>query len=246
MNTYKVYYHKVPKEVSGHNNDKYYIGITSKKYISDRWGAKGGGYKTQIFYKAIKKYGWDNIEHKVLFDGLDAETAKLLEENLIIVLKSNNPDYGYNYTAGGDGIRDCDKRKCHPVYCKELNILFRTSEIASVFTGDNVHTISNCCRLKTKAKTLKYSYCFIEDMYKCYEKSKMSYCSKPVVLLSTGQIYGSCKIINKLLNMNFNRKYVLNYENYIKKKNSKKLYKRDYIMYAEDYVKIFDMTKSLN
>lgn len=246
MNNYKVYYHKVPKELSGHENDKYYVGITCKKYVTDRWGKKGSGYKTQIFYRAIEKYGWNNIEHKVLFEGLNAETAKLLEESLIISLKSNNSNYGYNYTIGGDGIKGSDVIKCHPVYCQELNILFRTSAIASSFTGDNTHTISNCCRTKNMAKTLKYTYCFVEDMYKYYEPSKMSYCSKPVVLLSTGQIYGSCKIANKLLGTNFNRKYVLKYDDYIKKKNSKNLYKRDYIMYAEDYVKIFDITKCLN
>lgn len=42
MNNYKVYYHKVPKELSGYENDKYYIGITCKKYVTDRWGKKGG------------------------------------------------------------------------------------------------------------------------------------------------------------------------------------------------------------
>ena len=34
MNNYKVYYHKVPKEISGYNFDKYYIGISSKKKFS--------------------------------------------------------------------------------------------------------------------------------------------------------------------------------------------------------------------
>ena len=44
MNNYKVYYHKVSKEISGYNFDKYYIGISSRKNLADRWGKDGIGY----------------------------------------------------------------------------------------------------------------------------------------------------------------------------------------------------------
>ena len=50
---YCVYKHTTP-------NNKVYIGITCKDPNS-RW-RNGEGYATQkYFYKAIKKYGWDNI-----------------------------------------------------------------------------------------------------------------------------------------------------------------------------------------
>ena len=42
-NKWKVYVHIVPKEISGHNHDKYYVGLTSRTNVTDRWHA-GGGY----------------------------------------------------------------------------------------------------------------------------------------------------------------------------------------------------------
>lgn len=79
MANYKVYYHKVSKEISGYDFDKYYIGISCKKNLIERWGRNGEGYKVQPFYNAIQKYGWDNIEHKILFENLTVEEAKNME-----------------------------------------------------------------------------------------------------------------------------------------------------------------------
>ena len=42
-NKWKVYVHIVPKEISGHEWDKYYIGITSQE-PHQRWGSVGNGY----------------------------------------------------------------------------------------------------------------------------------------------------------------------------------------------------------
>ena len=49
MNDYKVYYHKVPREISKYSYDKYYFGISRRKDILDRWGIDGSGYKRQPF-----------------------------------------------------------------------------------------------------------------------------------------------------------------------------------------------------
>lgn len=53
-----------------------------------------------MFYKAILKYGWDNIEHEVLYSGLSEEEAKALEVSLIAYYKEQ--DVSYNMTIGGD------------------------------------------------------------------------------------------------------------------------------------------------
>lgn len=96
MNDYKVYKHTTP-------NGKVYIGITSRK-PEYRWN-DGKGYKNnKHFDNAIKKYGWDNIKHEILYDGLEETQAKLMEISLIHYYKSNDPEYGYNITAGGDGL----------------------------------------------------------------------------------------------------------------------------------------------
>ena len=83
-------------------NNKRYIGITSIKPIY-RWN-NGKGYKDQVFYNAINKYGWDNFEHIIICKGLDKEEAEWLEEELIREFDTTNKDKGYNVTKGGDAF----------------------------------------------------------------------------------------------------------------------------------------------
>ena len=94
MNTYSIYKHTCP-------NGKVYIGIT-KQDATKRWN-NGHGYDTQVFGRAVKKYGWRNIKHDVLMDGLTLDMANIWEQALIAQYKSNDPQYGYNQTLGGDG-----------------------------------------------------------------------------------------------------------------------------------------------
>ncbi len=80
---------------------KIYIGITSQSDIHKRW-RYGTGYDSCTFFdRAIKKYGWNNIKHEVLFTGLTEEKAKYLEIELIRHYKGLN--LSYNLTAGGQG-----------------------------------------------------------------------------------------------------------------------------------------------
>ena len=99
--SWSVYLHTVPKEISGYDWDKYYVGITKRK-PEYRWGKNGNGYKRQVFWNAIQKYGWDNIRHEVLFADLTLKDANEKEIALIKELNSNNRIYGYNNTFGGD------------------------------------------------------------------------------------------------------------------------------------------------
>lgn len=99
-NKFIVYMHKFP-------NGKMYIGITSLS-PNQRW-RKGKGYSKyhqSAIYRAIKKYGWNNIEHIILFKGLSEEEAKQKEIELIkeynTYIHSENSN-GYNMTLGGEG-----------------------------------------------------------------------------------------------------------------------------------------------
>ena len=84
-------------------NGKVYIGITCQN-PTERWG-KGKGYNKQfLFYRAIQKYGWENFKHEILFKNLSKEEACQKEIELIAKYKSNNPEFGYNITSGGEGI----------------------------------------------------------------------------------------------------------------------------------------------
>lgn len=83
-------------------NGKKYIGITSKT-PNRRWGKEGIYYKTQFFYRAIQKYGWDTFEHEILYKELKEQDAKNKEIELIKKYNTKNREYGYNLTDGGDG-----------------------------------------------------------------------------------------------------------------------------------------------
>ena len=83
-------------------NNKKYIGITSRT-PKERWGSNGYNYRsTPYFYSAIKKYGWDNFEHEILYSQLTKEEACEIERKLIEENKTQNKQFGYNITEGGD------------------------------------------------------------------------------------------------------------------------------------------------
>lgn len=94
MNNYYVYMHISP-------NDKKYIGIT-KQIPQRRWRKNGQGYKGNTYFsKAIKKYGWDNFKHEILYYGLTQKEAEQKEMELIAKYKTSNCKYGYNLDNGG-------------------------------------------------------------------------------------------------------------------------------------------------
>lgn len=96
MNNWNVYIHIFP-------NNKKYIGITNQKPES-RWGIQGKGYQKQsTMWAAIQKYGWDNIEHKVLYTDLSQEEAETKEKELIQLFESTTrKGNGYNIQEGGN------------------------------------------------------------------------------------------------------------------------------------------------
>lgn len=91
---YTIYKHTTP-------NGKNYIGVTSQP-LERRW-RKGEGYvKCVLFYRAIKKYGWDNIEHTIIESGIKTmQEASQKEQQYIALYKSDDPRYGYNLMDGG-------------------------------------------------------------------------------------------------------------------------------------------------
>lgn len=94
---YTVYMHISP-------SNKKYIGITSQN-VKKRW-QNGYGYKTNIyFWRAIQKYGWNNIKHIILFENLTQEEAKSKEIELIKQYNTLQPN-GYNLTKGGDNVSE--------------------------------------------------------------------------------------------------------------------------------------------
>lgn len=58
---------------------KVYIGITSKA-PKERWQNGRGYWNNKHFYRAIKKYGWNNFEHEILYEGLTEGQANIIEQ----------------------------------------------------------------------------------------------------------------------------------------------------------------------
>ena len=95
-------------------NGKKYIGITRIK-VQKRWGYEGSNYKNcTYFWRAIKKYGWNNFSHEILFQNLTGAEASELEKVLIKTFKSSDKKYGYNIATGGActrGIKEETRKK---------------------------------------------------------------------------------------------------------------------------------------
>lgn len=90
---YTVYKHVFP-------NNKIYIGITYQK-PEKRW-LSGYRYRGTFVGNAIKKYGWENVKHEILYENLTKEQAEQKEIELIAQYKSNNMKFGYNISNGGN------------------------------------------------------------------------------------------------------------------------------------------------
>lgn len=113
--------------------DKVYIGCTQQK-PKDRWDYGCKYHHNGELSSDIKKFGWDNFEHIVLYSGLEEDEAYDLERELIYKYRSNDPHHGYNKSIGGKVnrgmIRSDDYRrrlservsgKNHPFYGKHLS-----------------------------------------------------------------------------------------------------------------------------
>lgn len=84
-------------------NGKRYVGITSRKDPNIRWRDGRGYHENSHITAAIRKYGWENFDHIILFDGLSEACAKEKEKEYIALWNTMDREFGYNMTAGGDG-----------------------------------------------------------------------------------------------------------------------------------------------
>lgn len=92
---YCIYKHTSP-------SGKVYIGKTCRENLQKRFLHEGIGYREcSYFWKAIQKYGWDNIKHEILIEGLTKIQADEYEKMFIKEYKKLK--ISYNLTEGGDG-----------------------------------------------------------------------------------------------------------------------------------------------
>ncbi len=89
-------------------NSKRYIGKTCLT-AAQRWrkhckDARAG--RPWAISRAVRKYGADSFAVEVLFSASTEREANAAEIALIAAAHSNDPEYGYNNTLGGDGFSD--------------------------------------------------------------------------------------------------------------------------------------------
>ena len=118
MEKHLIYKHTFP-------NDKVYIGQCLGETIKNaiyRWGKNGNNYKGQLVYRAIQKYGWDNIQHEILEVVETQKEANEKEIYYISLYNSTNKANGYNVSIGGSS-NNMGKNSGSKEYMKEYMML---------------------------------------------------------------------------------------------------------------------------
>lgn len=99
----------------------YYVGM-SKTQVNRRW--KPSQYRTMSLHPYIQKYGWGNIEHLVVKDGLTEEQALYWEDRLLCMYSQmgcciNNNRSGYIFKSNiKEYYRQRDKQPEWKVYSR--------------------------------------------------------------------------------------------------------------------------------
>lgn len=178
---YTLYRHILRKEISGYKYDKYYYGITGQE-VEKRWlNGKGYGHN-EHFSNAIKKYGWSNFKHEILFENLTKEEAELLEQMYINLYNTRDENYGWNISRGGFDM----KGENNPMYGKK-------------FTKEHKKKLSESHKGNTNAsgKRSKESIKNISESHKGLPSNRRI----KVINLDTGEIFNSIKEAGEKYNM---------------------------------------------
>lgn len=187
--TYTVYRHVSP-------DGKSYVGLTKKNPI-ERWGYNGNGYHNQYFNKAIKKYGWDNIKHEILYTNLSLDEA--CQKEIDCIRKYNSYVAGYNQTFGGE----CDTS--NPVIFINTGEVFEDIYIASKNFNIPYTTIRGYCN--SNAISSRYDengryYCFAYYYpYKTYSIKDYiisKHRDSTIICLESGELYINAQEIERM------------------------------------------------
>ena len=99
-------------------NNKKYCGYSSN--IKRRWRNKNEYNKQKLIFRAIEKYGWENIKKEIWYCFDNMRDALNKESELIEQLHLTNHNYGYNMVAGGNEPPHLSKYEYSPEGYKKL------------------------------------------------------------------------------------------------------------------------------
>lgn len=114
-------------------NQKRYIGksINIENRYNAHMGACFNRNEDGYFYRALRKYGVENFDFTVLIE-CPEENLNYWEKFYIRYYCSNNNDYGYNLTNGGDGtsgLKHSDEwKEKQAIIQKEVQLKYWASE----------------------------------------------------------------------------------------------------------------------
>ena len=174
--TYVLYKHTAP-------SGKSYIGITCQ-LPEKRFGVDGVNYKrSKFFWAAIQKYGWQNIRHEIILYDLSENEAKAKEKEYIRLYKSNIREFGYNLTAGGDGIESY----------KHTDETKRT--ISARLTG--IHRSDEFKRKVSESQQGEKSYWYGKKQPAEMTALRAKKACKAVICMNNGKVFPSVKDASK-------------------------------------------------
>ena len=186
-------------------NNKRYIGITSQK-PERRWRKNGDGYKDHIyFWRAIQKYGWDNFKHDILFVDLTKEEAEQKEIELISHYNSNDINFGYNMSIGGEsgskGYKYSDEQKKYmsEIHKGEKNGMYGKHHNEETIEKNRVAHLKENLSEDTLYKMSIAKKGKKRDMESV--KKQIAAISNKVICVETSIVYNSAKEAGKLNNI---------------------------------------------
>lgn len=159
-----------------------YVGQTQQK-PRKRWGS-GRLYKANHeFTAAVDMFGWKNIRHEILEEGLTREEAYEAERRYIDEWETTDPEKGYNKLDGEQHKRIC---------CIETGEVFESLHDANRKTGVKRDSIKLACH-GIAAGAGGFHWCYADEIKSCRidQSRKMSPRPKRVRNKDTGEIFDS-------------------------------------------------------
>lgn len=155
MRTFYIY--KYTNKING----KFYIGQCTnpeQRKIAHKSRAEKNDGGCPLFYRAIRKYGFDQFEFEILEILNDQKSADQAERKWIKNLNSTDPKIGYNIVAGGGGRANPLNTDTHK-FCSGCKLVkVRTEFGKNNSTHDGIeHLCSACFNLKQRNKRASLS-----------------------------------------------------------------------------------------
>jgi len=122
---------------------KVYIGFDSNwpnRVRIHKSASKNQDYK---FYRAIRKYGWDNFEWSVIYQSKDKQHT-LKEMESYFINEYNSMKNGYNSTLGGDGTFG------HKVSDKTKKLISESNKVSKPQTPEHIQKRADALRGKKR------------------------------------------------------------------------------------------------